>query len=139
MEILTNRFYIFLLLLTITLSSCRKNELEEDLVSVLEESSGEEIIIVDSLKTNLPGMNTFVQGYFHIRYQLIKDTSFIGNVVIYESSQFGVRTYVLHPQQRNYFIDINVSSNNEFTFNFALVDLNGKVSKKSKSYTVFVP
>lgn len=120
--------------------SCRKDELTDPLENIFEENSGQEVVIVDSLRPSLPGAaNQFVKGYFHISYELIKDTSVINNVIVFESSIFGTGIIPLHSNQRNYFIDINVSSNHDYAFAFALEDLNGGVSKKTASYIVHVP
>ena len=131
---------ILLVALIIFISSCRKDELSESLYNPFEEIVDEEILVLDTLIPNLPGASSKkVEGFFHIRYELFKDTSIIKNVNVYSSYEFGDRVYKLNQNQRSYFIDINVSANRTFKYRLSITDDLGKETKLTKEYSIYVP
>ncbi|MBK6400283.1 MAG: hypothetical protein IPP27_00365 [Bacteroidetes bacterium] len=138
MEILKKYWLVFMSAMIV--SSCTKDRLSEVIYNPLDVNSGEEIFIVDSLVASTASSSfPFVKGYFHIREELFKDPSIIKNVVVYEHSIHGDIAYTLASNQRSYFFDINVSNNNSYEFSFGLKAANGDLSKKSRSYSIFVP
>ena len=138
MEIL--RRYLLFLVIAVAFSACTKDALNDELHNTLDPNSSEELFILDSLVASPPnGTYSYVKGYFHFNEGLLNNPSVIKNVMVYEKSTYAENAYTLAPSQRSYFIDINVSSNNSYEFSFGLRSIDGELSKKSRSYSIFVP
>lgn len=119
------------------LNSCsKKSELEDlTLSNNMDPSNNVDIFVLDSVQTS---QNPYIKLFYHIKYDLIKDTSKISKIVVYKGN---TQVFDLPKAAFNAFspTDLSVTRFNTYHYSFALRDKNGNLSKFSKVHSVYLP
>lgn len=90
---------------------------------------------VDSVeRNNYP----YIQLYYHVRYDLIPDSSLISKIIIFRDGELKFRmsptqSNVLHPR------DFDVSHGAGYYYSFAFEEKDGTLSSFSEPYYVYFP
>jgi|ERR1043165_5020331 hypothetical protein len=126
---------LFFPLLLMIFSCEKESELAPLTSNNMEQSSGIDVFVLDSIVTNpFP----WAKIYYHLNYGPIPDPSKIHKLVIYRN---GVQVFTLLPAAANAFspLDAGVARFNYYTYHFALMEADGTVSKLSAPHNVYIP
>lgn len=108
-------------------------EVDSELESVTiynpaDKESGEELIGVDSIHTT----GSKVEFFLHVKWDKIGDTSKVHRIRVHREGALYHKE--MAPGEFNYFVDINVASNQTYYYQFAILTEERESSKKSKKY-----
>lgn len=132
----------FLFLLILALSGCSKGTelgaLEKN--NVLDPEDTTDVFVLDSTRTKLTptGPSFFIQLFYHIRYDLIKDTSKIYKIALYKDGALYYKLPLNHPDTYRP-TDYTVAVGRYYTYTFALLEDEESASKLSAEHIVGFP
>ena len=136
------RNLFFLAVIIVSLISCSKESgldaLEAD--NVMEPANPTDVFVLDSVRKSVAwaGAGTYLQLFYHVKYELMGDTTRISKVVIYRN---GAECYRLGLHQMNTYNpkDYGVSVGHTYTYTFAFMEENETLSKLSAKHVIVFP
>lgn len=129
MEKLICLFFLF----PVFLLGCEKDKLPDLVQNPLEENSGKEVVIIDSLYYNTSIVKVVCN--FHIDYSLMEDSTLVSNVQVFRNGVY----YGFLPKYFATYYDHKVSSKETYTYQLALKDVKGNLTKLSQPAEVTIP
>ena len=130
----------FLMMLIFILNACTKKselgDLKKD--NVMDPENSTDIFVLDSVREtlNTAWPNSFIQLYYHVNYNLLKDQSKVSKILLYKD---GGLKYTLSPTQVNAYFptDYSVTSGQTYIYAFAIQEPNGSISKFSSPHSIY--
>jgi hypothetical protein len=131
------KYWLILTNIVFTLMACEKDRLKNDLYSPLDENSGKQVFIIDSIRISSFGTpNKYMYCYFRIDNAQIKNPSLLKKILSYKSGKFQGKWDI----KAKYFTDLTpVQSGHTYTYNLALLDFYNDTSKLSEPIVVTIP